>query len=312
MNSLLKCSLIILSFLVLLSIVILFWFPGLIFESAIHALRWKAGLKRKEVQVDDHHWVYLLGGKGETILFVHGFGSNKDGWLTFLSAFSKNYRVVVPDLPGFGESSKILSANYSVPSQVKRLNRFVDKIGLASFHLVGTSMGGYIAGYYAGEYPEKVKSLTLIDAAGVNSRIPSKLWQRFQESGENLLLYNTIEQFDELLSILFYHPPWVPYPLKKYFVKKRVNEYDFYEKVVKDILEGGLYLLEHCLPKIKAKTLLIWGANDQVTHLSSIEKFESYLKNSQKVIITECGHIPFFEKSKETKRAYRKFLAGLS
>ncbi|TET83060.1 MAG: alpha/beta hydrolase, partial [Desulfobacteraceae bacterium] len=110
-----------------------YWFPGLILESAKHALRFWAGLERREVQVDDHHWVYLEGGKGETILFVHGFGAEKDRWGTFLPAFSKSYRLIVPDLPGFGENARIASAKFDIPSQVRRLSKFVEAIGLNRF-----------------------------------------------------------------------------------------------------------------------------------------------------------------------------------
>ena len=131
--------------------VVYFWFPGLIIKSAIHSLRWWAGLKRHEVQVDDHRWVYLAGGEGETILFIHGFGADKDRWGTFLTAFCGRYRLIAPDLPGFGESSRVASANYNIPGQVDRLSRFIEKIHLDRFHLVGISMGGYIAAYYAGK-----------------------------------------------------------------------------------------------------------------------------------------------------------------
>jgi pimeloyl-ACP methyl ester carboxylesterase len=78
------------------------------------------------------------------------------------------------------------------------------------------------------------------------------------------------------------------------------------------MVEGGMNLLESRLPKIQARTLIIWGANDRIVHVSSVEKFQEGLRNSQTVILDQCGHIPYFEKAKETRRAYRRFLAGLS
>ncbi len=103
---------------------------GFILDCAKKALRWQAGLRRHTIQVDDHGWVYLEGGKGETILFVHGFGMEKDGWGLFPKAFSRAYHLVLPDLPGFGENSRSESVAYDVPSQVKRLNRFAESLGL--------------------------------------------------------------------------------------------------------------------------------------------------------------------------------------
>ena len=62
---------------------------------------------------------------------------------------------------------------------------------------------------------------------------------------------------------------------------------------------------------VKAKTLIIWGANDRITHVSSVEEFERGLHNSQKVIIDNCGHVPYLEKPEETKRAITKFMRSL-
>ena len=303
-----KAILIVLMLLFLLAGVAYWRFAGLIFESMKCAIRWWAGLERHEVRVDDHRWVYLAGGEGEAIVFVHGFGADKDSWATFPFGLSVSYRLIVPDLPGFGESSQVGSARYDIPSQVNRLNDFVETIGLDSFHVLGSSMGGYISAYYASEYPEKVKSLVLIDAAGVNSRIPSDAWRLYKEEGKNVLLYKTAEQFDELMSLLFQRPPWIPGQLRAYLLRRRARDYDFHEKIVKDLSNGGMDLLESRLHKVRAKTLIVWGANDRITHVSSVEKFESGIKNTRIVTIENCGHMPFLEKPKETKAAYREFL----
>jgi abhydrolase domain-containing protein 6 len=311
MSRLLKRILIVGMILVVSGGSVYYLFPGVVFESATHALRWWAALERHEVRVDDHTWVYLEGGKGEPILFIHGFGADKDRWGPFLREFSGSYRLVVPDLPGFGENSGVPSASYDIESQVKRLNRFVEKIGLAEFHLVGISMGGYIAAYYAGEYPKKVKSLALMDSAGVRSRIPSYFWQSYKKDGKVVFLYKTPQEFDEFMSVLFYRPPWVPGRLKAYLAQKGAYQHDFRKKVLEDMARCGLYLLEDRLQKIRAKTLIIWGANDRIMHVSSVEKFERGLKNSRTVIIDKCGHVPYFEKPGETRRAYGDFLSNL-
>ena len=77
-------------------------------------------------------------------------------------------------------------------------------------------------------------------------------------------------------------------------------------------MSEGMDLLEDRLPRIKARTLIVWGANDRITDVSSVEKFESGLGDSQTVIIENCGHVPYLEKPAETKRAYRDFLADLA
>jgi pimeloyl-ACP methyl ester carboxylesterase len=263
------------------------------------------------MQVDDHLWVYLDGGKGEIILFVHGFGTEKDGWGLFPKAFTGSYRLLIPDLPGFGENSRLESANYDVPFQVKRLNRFVESLKLERFHLAGSSLGGYIAGYYAADYPEKVKSLALFSPAGVRSPIQSDLWRRYAETGHNALVYRTEEGFEEILRFLFYRVPPVPGAFRRHFAEQGASNYAFHGKVLRDLERGGRYQLDPQLHRVDARTLVVWGANDRILHVSGAEVFRQGLKNVKVVILDRCGHVPFFEKRRETEKAYLDFLATL-
>jgi pimeloyl-ACP methyl ester carboxylesterase len=288
-----------------------YWLPALILGCVKRVIHFWSGLKRREVQVADQRWVYLSGGKGVPIVCVHGFGVDKDCFWTFLLGLSRSYRVIVPDLPGFGESSKSLAARYDIVSQVKRLDAFLEEIGLESFHLLGLSMGGYISGYYASEYPEKVKSLVLIDAAGVTSRTRSEALRRYEEDGEVVLLYNTVKGFDELVSLLFDDPPWTATCFRRYFAIYGDTTYEVHKKVADDILDAGLYLLDDRLSSISAKTLVMWGANDHILDVSSVETLVDGIPDSQSVIIDDCGHLPYIEKPEETKRAHRTFLASL-
>jgi pimeloyl-ACP methyl ester carboxylesterase len=194
---------------------------------------------------------------------------------------------------------------------VKRLRQFVETIGLDDFHMAGISMGGYIAAYYASENPDKVKSLLLMDAAGVESRIPSHLWRQYQKNGQLPFLYKTTEQLDDLMRTLFHSPPWVPGRFKNFVAKQGALHYDFREKILREMVEGGMNLLESRLSKIRAKTLIIWGANDQIFHVSSVEKFQKGLSNCRTVILDQCGHVPYLEKPKETKSVYKDFLTSL-
>lgn len=287
-------------------------FPAFILECVKHGCRWYSGVTRFDVMVDDHRWAYLAGGRGEVILFIHGFGANKDRFGIFLSAFSPCYRVISPDLPGFGENIPAYSKTYDIPSQVNRLNRFVDAIGLDKFHLFGISMGGYVCGYYASEYPDRILSLTLMDSGGVRSRIPSDAWIYYITKSRNVLLYETPEQVDELMSFLFFNPPQIPRHFKEYFAREGRRVYALRKKLISDIMDGGLYLLDNRLSEIRAQTLIIWGAEDRMVHPSSVEALEKGIKNSRSVIFKECGHLPFIENPLETQRICNQFLESVA
>ncbi len=140
--------------------------PKLIVKRLIGLQRKAAKLTVKSAVVGDHTIVYSEGGTGETIIMVHGFGGNKDNWLRFAKFFTPQYHVIIPDLPGYGESTRLEDARYNIMAQVERLNAFFKGLGISQFHMVGNSMGGNISGNYAAKYPERwlrrLRSLTRV------------------------------------------------------------------------------------------------------------------------------------------------------
>jgi pimeloyl-ACP methyl ester carboxylesterase len=125
------------------------------------------------------------------------------------------------------------------------------------------------------------------------------------------LLYKTKEGFENLLTLLFYRIPPVPGTFKTYFANLGASNCGFYEKVLRDLEQGGTDQLERRLHRVEARTLVLWGANDRILHVSGAEKFRKGLKNVKVVILDQCGHVPFFEKRAETTKAYQDFLAEL-
>jgi len=108
-----------------------------------------------------------------------------------------------------------------------------------------------------------------------------------------------------------YRVPPVPGPFKNYFAELGASNYVFYGKVLRDLERGGMHQLEPRLPRVQARTLVLWGANDRILHVSGAERFREGLKNVKVVILDQCGHAPFFEKRKETTKVYQDFLADL-
>ena len=110
----------------ILSLGIYFIFP----ETAINILvqlerNVVGGVRQNNITVDGLNIEYLEGGKGETLVLLHGFGADKDNWTRTARYLTPHYRIIAPDLPGFGESSSPNDIEYTVSAQVERLKAFV-------------------------------------------------------------------------------------------------------------------------------------------------------------------------------------------
>lgn len=284
-------------------------FPEKVAGYLIHAARSKAGLTKKKIKIDDHRIVYLEGGKGPTILLLHGYTANKDNWTNFAGYLTKDYHVVIPDIPGYGESSKLMESSYDLSNQMSRLHKFAEALKLKNFHIAGNSMGGLFAGIYAVLYPDEIISLGLFNAAGVTSLGKSAV-MKMMEKGENPLVLKGSSDLSRLLELVFVHPPSLPYPLKRVMIQTALANREFYEKELEE-MNPDFGSLEKELPNIKAQTLILWGDQDKVLDVSSVPVFEKGLKNHRTVIIKDCGHLPMVEKPQETATHYIDFIKGI-
>jgi abhydrolase domain-containing protein 6 len=166
---------------------IYFLFPGVMFDLLQKAERSAGGLEQRGIDVNGLHIEYLEGGKGDPLVLLHGFGANKDNWTRIGKHLTPYFRVIAPDLPGFGQSSADPDGDYTIGIQAERVKAFVRTLGIKSFHLGGNSMGGNIAGVYAARYPEDLKSLLLVSPAGVASAEPSEMFRLLKEGKSNPL-----------------------------------------------------------------------------------------------------------------------------
>lgn len=301
-----KAILIILAALLITPVVIYFAFPGVLYKASLRMERKKAGLEKRMINVQDHKIVYLEGGKGDTIVLVHGFGCHKDYWTQFAKFLTPEFHVVALDVPGFAESSKIKDQSYNMASQALRLDQFVSALKLDKFHLAGNSMGGTISGRYAALFPDKVLTLGLIDTGGVFSCEKSEFIKRL-EKGENLLLFETPEQFDEIGSLAYVQPPNIPTPIKRFLLEQAIADRAFNAKIFDEMLQEA-YSMETDFTKIKADTFVLWGDKDGLLDVSCAETLENGIKNSTTVIMKNCGHAPMTERPEEAAKHYLSFL----
>lgn len=283
----------------------------LVLPLAIGLERSKADLKKKSTQVDEFKIVYLEGGnlQGETILFVHGFGADKDNWTRISKYFAENYHLVLVDLPGFGESDRIEELEYSHLTQSKRLKRLVEILNLKPFHIIGNSMGGAVSGQFAYDNPNLVRSIVFLNSAGVKSPNPSDLSKQLA-LGKNPLIVESPEDFDNLIHYTMVKPPYIPGPIKTYFGERAIANAPFNKKILKEY-RSIKDPLDAILPKINQQALVIWGDTDRVIDVSSTEVFQKKLKKSKIIIMKDCGHAPMIERPEETAGYILEFYSNL-
>lgn len=282
-----------------------FLFPESVFKLAIDAQRRSADLIKKEVQVDDHRIVYLEGGKGETVILLHGFGVNKDVWTGF-AKYMKGYHLVIPDIPGFGESSQVPTDSYGAESQAGRIDRFVEVLKLDKFHMSGNSMGGALTATYGAKHPEKVLTIVLLDTAGAPSQKKSEFVMQ-QEKGNNLLLASNTEDLNKLVALVYVKEPTIPTSFKKIIAADWIAHTEFNKKIWND-WQPLKFSLAAFLPLIQAPVLIIWGDQDKITDVGGVTFLEKNLKNYRTVIMKDTGHCPMVEKPEETAKVYMSFL----
>ncbi|HEY4197365.1 MAG TPA: alpha/beta hydrolase [Mucilaginibacter sp.] len=121
------------------------------------------GFKHQYAQVNGVKIHYVIGGKGEPLLLVHGFGQNWYMWNRLLPELSKHFTVITPDLRGVGESGKP-AGGYDKKTMATDLHELMKKLGYKHIDLAGHDIGLMVAYAYAAQFPGDVKKLALMDA----------------------------------------------------------------------------------------------------------------------------------------------------
>lgn len=302
-----------------------FVFPQWIVKGFYNFELRKGGFKTETLTIDGETYYYLDNHRYDlpTLVLLHGYSDTKGSWVSFINPISEEYRIIIPDLLGHGENSKDFNVSHDFVSQAAFVKRVSDKLELPDFHLVGISMGGAVSGHFAHNYPEKVKTLTLISNAGIND------YANLSKVDSLMLLYPTVEEKIDNLPLLpkkldkeslykfkkylFVQPLFTPQQLFKVYLNRLVVYRDFYIKVLKDFMEPetGKFKnpLNDILAEINIPVNIIWGKQDPLLDVSSVEVMIAVMTTKPDVtIIDDCGHGTIAEKPEETMEAMTKFL----
>lgn len=251
---------------------------------------------------------YRDEGEGMPVVLVHGTAASLHTWDDWTNTLKENYRVIRMDIPAFGLTGPAPEGDYSIDRYVDFLAQFLEKLHIDSMYLAGNSLGGNIAWNFAAAYPDKVKKLVLLDAAGYPSDEPDP-W-----------IFGLART--PVLNLI------VSYITPRFIIKNNLEQVYFDDKKITDSLVGRYHqmalrtgnrqafidraktpFVDHTdrLKNLTMETLVLWGDNDTWIPVEDGEKFARDIKPSELVVLENTGHVPMEERPEESVKVVLEF-----
>ena len=236
---------------------------------------------------------YIEKGKGNPIILLHGLFGALSNWKTVVNEFSKNHRVIIPKIP----LTEINVKEANLESLTNFVKRFIDKMKLKNFILIGNSLGGHIGLIYTILHPKKVKKLILTGSSGLYE---NSFGGSFPKRGD----YNYI---NDRVNHTFYNPNILS---KKYIddVFNTLNDNAKCLNIITIARSAQRNNLAKKLYKITCPTLLVWGLNDTITPPSVAHQFHKLIPKSRLKFIDKCCHAPMMESPAKFNQLIKPFI----
>jgi 2-hydroxy-6-oxonona-2,4-dienedioate hydrolase len=241
----------------------------------------------------------------EVLILLHGLGASAERWSRVIPTLSRYYRVIIPDIIGFGYSDKP-AVEYTMDFFIDIFFKvFLDNLGVSKASIIGSSFGGHVATEFAIRFNGMVEKLVLVSPAGMMKTSTPTLDRYIMAA-----LYPVYEHVYEAFSEMAYDSDEA---VNEEIVMDFVNrmrltnaKYAFMSTVLgiryAPKLKGRLY-------NIIAPTLLVWGDNDRMIPLQYAREYEEIPK-SKLVVIKNCGHTPYVERPITFNKVILRFLVG--
>jgi abhydrolase domain-containing protein 6 len=306
-----RLALILLALAILVPLLLYWLYPRPLLYWVRDRLRIKGRLVLKAVRAGEFDWPYLEGGPagGIPLVLVHGFGGDKDNWAMIAPHLTARHHVIIPDLVGFGDNARADHADYDIAAQTGRLIGFLDALGITQCHLVGNSMGGWIALQAALDHRERLATLTLVNNAGVRGAVQSEL-EQMPRDGVSPLVPTDARDLKRLMGFIAHKPRFIPSRFLDVAFAERAPYLGLLDRIFWTIAdEIETRPLNARLSEVSVPTLVIWGRNDKLIHVSCVAELEAGIANCESVIFDDVGHVPMLEKPGATAAVIEAFLA---
>jgi abhydrolase domain-containing protein 6 len=270
----------------------------------------KMGLQKHVATTADGKTAYFTGGSGPHMVLVHGFGANKENWLALAPRLMKHYTVWIPDMIGFGESSRPVNASFNIESQAQRLLGWLDSVGVKNFHVIGNSMGGYLAGALAASHPDRVLSACLLNPAGVAGAEHTAIGKVFMEEGRIILSPSNFKEYQQIVDLCFNGaPPAMPGFLRNYFARICVKNKPLLDKIFMEFVNPDANTsLNDMVAGARVPLMVVWGDSDLLVHSSGLALLKQANPAIVDLMLENTGHCPMVDRASVVYKAHLQFM----
>jgi pimeloyl-ACP methyl ester carboxylesterase len=281
---------------------------------------------QRTLQLPDRTEIFLYdsGGEGPPLLLLHGLQDEADTWRHLFGALAGRYRVIAPDLPGFGRSDKRPRA-YGVPFYSGCVMALAAALGLDHFGLLGNSLGAIIADAIAARHPDRVSALALLDGSLLITRPPASRLSIFQRlflghydrryfqalrAGSPEAAYETLRPYYADLDAL-------PSADRAFLAARVVARvWDEPQRLAALTIQKGslpYFLtagrrLAARIPSLTMPTLVVWGERDNIFPLANARPRAAAQPGARLAILPGVGHLPQQEFPELLRQALLPFL----
>ena len=267
-------------------------------------------LQSHSVDIDGQECKYLAGGEGETIVFIHGIGGSKVLWRSFMQSYVGRYRVIAIDVPGLCVDVPFKNKKHSFRELSRWLALFLEKIQAFNVHLVAHCVGCCVASNYASLYPQKVASVALLNHLDVISEKAMDIDVYMVDVMDSIINKGGESKWDEFMAGLFYSPLKFPLFLKKYRERYLVKNRDHLATLFVEI-KRQFPLVMGYWRKIECPVFTVNSSHDFFSSSEFYHSLKTNIPSGQHVLLDNCGHVSFLEKSDEVLAAHSVFLRQL-
>ena len=254
---------------------------------------------------------YLEAGKGDPVVLIHGSGpgvTSYANWRLVLPALAENFRVLAPDMVGFGFSERPANIEYGVQTWADQVVGLMDTLELPTAHLVGNSFGGAIALRIAAQHPDRVGKLVLMGSMGVPFPITEgleRVWG-YEPSFENMR---------KVLDVFAYSRELVNDELAEVRYRGSIQP-GFQESFAAMFPAPRQRWVEAmCTPeddirRLPHRTLIVHGREDQVIPVQTSLRLMVLIDNADLSVFSHCGHWSMIERTADFNRSVSEFFSG--